>query len=141
MRCTRSATRNLVLCILTNMLRPHQIAAIDQTTAAVAAGCRRPIIVMPPGGGKTRTGAELARRCVESGGRLLWTQHREELVRQSYAALTDAGVPTGCIYPDAEMDLSLPCQTASLQTLLARGIRPPATLVIADECAHLGRSS
>ena len=131
-------------------LRPYQGAAIvacRREMAAVAeggGGHKRVVLVLPTGAGKTRVAASVVASALAKGGRVLWLAHRAELVEQACATLEGFGIPVGVVAassgrrprPDAG------CQVASIQTLLARGSeRPPATLLIWDECHHASEAA
>lgn len=103
-------------------LRPYQADAIARTRAALASGARSVLIVCPTGGGKTVIGAELARKAVANGRRVLWLAHRVELIAQATSTL--------------ERMVDDPVTVASLDTLIARGERPDADVVILDEAHH-----
>lgn len=64
-------------------LRPHQIAAADAVENAWRAGIQRPLINACVGSGKSLIYAELARREIERGGRVLICAHTRELVEQN----------------------------------------------------------
>lgn len=74
-------------------LRPYQveaIASIEMEWERV----RSTLLVLATGLGKTRTAAEVARRC-RSRGRILWLAHREELLTQAADAMrAHAGLTT-----------------------------------------------
>jgi superfamily II DNA or RNA helicase len=93
---------------------------------------------MPTGAGKTRTHAEMVRLSVERGRRALWLAHRAELVDQAVGALTEAGVQCGAISASAESAPQpfAPVQVATIQTLLARKLRPQADIIVVDEAHH-----
>ena len=126
------------------LLRPYQHAAIEQLHAALVAGSRAPLIVLPTGAGKTVIAAELMRRAVERGERALFLAPRRELVMQASLALTAAGLEHGVILANAapQAGLYAAVQVASVDTLLARYVRRQRLallepqLVIVDE-AHL----
>ena len=119
-------------------LRPYQIEAIDRVRLAMTAGRRRVVLVMPTGAGKTRTCAEMVARAVAGGRRALWLAHRSELVDQSAATLTSLGLTVGgaCASAATPPNPYAPVQVASVQTLIARNVRPPADLIVADEAHH-----
>lgn len=124
-------------------LRPHQVRASDDVSAAWLAGAHRVCLVMPTGAGKTRVGVELAGRVPPErhpgrACRVLWATHRFELLDQAVAKLREAGADVGIISPRYAPDPWAPVQVASLDTLVARGLRPPADLVVLDECHHAG---
>lgn len=119
-------------------LRPYQQRAIEQVRAAIRQGSRAVCLVMPTGAGKTRTCAEIVRSTVERGGRALWLAHRAELVDQAVGALSGAGLQVGCISASAtsDADPNAPVQVATVQTLLARDLRPEARVIVVDEAHH-----
>lgn len=119
-------------------LRDYQTNTIDRVRTAVKQNSRSICVVMPTGAGKTRTFAEVARRMAANGRPSLWLAHRAELVDQAYEALRSAGVIVGCISASAMSPPNpfAPVQVATVQTLLARRMRPPAELIVADEAHH-----
>ncbi|MBK9126302.1 MAG: DEAD/DEAH box helicase family protein [Phycisphaerales bacterium] len=110
-------------------LRDYQRRAVD---AVIAALDRRPILVAPTGSGKT----VMATALVESlGVSALWLAHRQELIDQAATRLESHGLVCGIImngYP--AMPLAQ-VQVASVQTLVRRD-KPPADLIVIDECHH-----
>ncbi len=119
-------------------LRPYQLEAIDAVRAEVAKGRRCVCLVLPTGAGKTRTAAEVVRRTIAAGKRVLWFAHRGELVDQAAATLAAQGVIVGAISASAATPPNpyAPVQVATVQTLLARNERPEAALLVADEAHH-----
>lgn len=120
-------------------LRDYQIDAIDATRAAMRAGARRVCLTLPTGSGKTCLVAEIIRRAAaEHGKRALVLAHRTELVEQAASALLRHGLDVGAWAANARVAVkpSAPVQVASVQTLIARGVRPPADLVVSDEAHH-----
>lgn len=63
-------------------LRPYQIEAADAVCEGWERGVEGPAVVLPTGSGKTSCIAELARRQVADGGRVLLMAHRNELIEQ-----------------------------------------------------------
>ena len=104
-------------------LRPYQSKLIDDLRAAVVAGHRCVLAQLATGGGKTVVFADITRRCVALGGRVLVVAHRRELISQARAKLAAVGVTSVAV--------------ESVQTLLARGTRPEADLLIVDEAHHV----
>ena len=115
--------------------RPDQARAITQLRAA-AAQHRRLLCVGPTGFGKSVLIALIAQAAVARGGRVLVVVHRLELVSMLAGRLRDQGLRVGEIHPGAT-PFPAPVQVASLQTLLARGTLPDATMLIWDEAHHL----
>jgi len=121
-------------------LRDYQSRAIERAREAYRQGARSVCLVSPTGSGKTVIASELARSAVARGGRVLWVAHRAELLRQAQSKLSMFGVPAGIVAPWAKSEPNIPVQVASVDTLVARGSLPPATVVIWDECHHVAAS-
>lgn len=123
-------------------LREYQSRAVAAVRDAMLRRKRRVCLVLPTGGGKTRVGGEVALQHLSkaSGRAVLWTAHRTELIYQARSSLIRDGADrVGVIAASAGdefEDLGAPIQVASIQTLAARGLRPPATLLVLDECHH-----
>lgn len=120
-------------------LRPDQQRALNDTMRALTRS-RRVCVVAPTGWGKTVLASALCERAIGSSKpmRVLFLAHRKELIHQAASRLR-SGLPqlVGEIHPTAPDCPSCPVQVASIQTLLARDKRPPAELVIWDECHHV----
>jgi superfamily II DNA or RNA helicase len=81
-------------------------------------------------------GSELVSR---EPGRTLWITHRNELVEQSADALRAIGLDVGIVSAKRTENDQARVLVASWQTLVARsGTRPPADLLVIDECHHVG---
>lgn len=125
-------------------LRGYQTSAVQKVYGEMRAGRTRVCLVVPTGGGKTRIGAEVARQGAEKGRRIIWLVHRRELVDQAAGTLHKAGLDVGVIAATSAWPVrpDAPVQVASVQTLVAReSIRPPAHLLIWDECHHAGEAA
>lgn len=65
-------------------LRWYQQEAVDATWSYLCSqGYGNPVIVIPTGGGKSIIAAELARKVVSYGGRVMILAHRKELLQQN----------------------------------------------------------
>lgn len=119
------------------ILRDYQIRAVRQAREQWDAGKRAVCVVCPTGGGKTTIGAEIC------GGfrSVIWVAHRKELVSQAVDRLRGSGLRVGAICPGERPDANAPIQVGTIQTLLARGIRPEAALIVFDECHHYAPAS
>lgn len=119
-------------------LRPYQTRCIETTRKAVAGGSRAPLIVAPTGSGKTTIGVSIASSALTKGGRVLWLAHRRELVEQTVETLARAGVNHVSVLraDDDRADPSAPVVVASVQTMIARSLRPDASVVVLDEAHH-----
>lgn len=124
-------------------LRAYQVGAIEGVRKEMRAGAKRVVLVIPTGGGKTRIAAEIVRQAVAKGSRVVWFAHRTELIDQTYATLREYGLPVGVVAASsvAPIDLAAPVQVCSIQTLLAREFRPPADLIVWDECHHASEAA
>ena len=118
-------------------LRPYQLQAIDSIRAA-ASRSSAILCVSPTGSGKTTIASEIARLTVARGRRVLWLAHRSELVDQAFDRLRAFGLEVGVIAAGSSKPPQpfAPVQVASIQTLLARGLRPAADTLIWDEAHH-----
>jgi DNA repair protein RadD len=109
-------------------LREYQRSAVLEVQAQWLAH-RAVCLVAPTGSGKT----VMANAIVSLHRSCLFIAHRRELIKQAASKIPDAGV----IMPGEPYQPILPVQVASVQTLLAREtVRPPAELVVLDECHH-----
>lgn len=115
-------------------LRGYQLAAVSRVREAMRSH-RRVLLVIPTGGGKTHTAAELIRMAVQRGKRCVFAVHLREVVLDTARRLRAAGIACGVIMGDEDADLSAPVQVVSIATLTRRGTYPPADLVVIDE-AH-----
>ena len=124
-------------------LRPYQREAAEAIEREWESGRRRTMAVMATGCGKTVLFADVARRCVEAGGRVLVMAHRAELLGQAadkVARLTGLG----CSVEKAQETCAssfFPVTVGSVQTLcredrLARLGAGRFQLVIVDEAHH-----
>lgn len=127
------------------MLRPYQTAAIADLRTSFAQGNRSPVLVMPTGSGKTLVAAELTRSAREKGSKVLFLAPRRELIFQTSAKLTAAGVRHAIVMAGEPVSLTAPVQVACIPSLHRRAIAsdrmpmPLADVVIVDE-AHLSIS-
>lgn len=124
-------------------LRDYQERTVEQLRDRVRQNKRRVCVVMPTGAGKTRTLGDVVRRYVANGGKALWLAHRGELVDQAVGALSSVGVQCGAMSASASSAPQpyAPVQVATVQTLIARKLRPPAGLIVADEAHHFVAAS
>lgn len=118
-------------------LRPYQQNAVDAIRYEYISGQRAPLLVLPTGGGKTVVFSYIAATSQSKGNKVLILVHRVELLRQTSAKLSEAGVYHGLISPKYTPTLHAPVQVASVQTLIKRldKIQPP-DLIIIDEAHH-----
>ena len=124
-------------------LRDYQHDAVRLVFGAMRDGAKRTVLVVPTGGGKTRIGSAIVERGVMRKRSVVWLAHRTELIEQTAKGLHDFGLPVGVIAASSAwpIDSSALVQVCSVQTLLARSHRPPADLLIWDECHHVSESA
>ena len=118
-----------MIAIARQQLRDYQARAVEQVLQKIG---RRPILVSPPGSGKTTMATEIVQRL---GMPTLWLAHRKELIDQAAARLAAHGLDVGVVMAGCQSDPAAQVQVASVQTL-ARREAPPAGLVVVDECHH-----
>lgn len=125
-------------------LRPYQIAAVAGARAAFAAGHRSALIVLPTGTGKTVVFADIARRVVERGGRVLVLAHRSELLDQAAGKLRAVGIEPG-LEQGGSVAAGQSVILGSVQTLrgrrLAKLALEPLRLLVIDEAHHAAAAS
>jgi DNA repair protein RadD len=121
-------------------LRPYQQTALADARQAYRDGARRVLMVAPTGAGKTVIAATAIASAAAKGRSILVVAPRREIVAQTSAKLTAAGVRHGIIaagqrnpWPNAPVQLGM-AQTVR-KRLQRRAIATP-TLVVVDE-AHL----
>lgn len=121
-------------------LRWYQTRALEQTRAAYKAGARAVCIVLPTGAGKSVLIAETIRSHLARGGTgVVIVVHRLELVDQMAAHLAQVlpAAQVGILTPHAYPKPAAPVQIATIQTLLARDLAPPASMLVIDEAHHI----
>lgn len=121
--------------------RDYQLAALAEVATAFE-GARRVVLVAPTGSGKGTMGILEVERAVRAGERVVWFTHRAELLLDTSARLDAARIPHGVLMAgQTKVDLAAPVQIATIQTLMAQGARPPAGVLICDECHHITADS
>lgn len=117
------------------LLRPYQLAGIDSIHEAFAAGHRSILYTLPTGGGKTVVFSDIARRAAENKTRTCILVHRDALLVQASAKLTDVGIPHSIIAPGRRGFGDL-VHVASVQTLVRRLERHDFDFIVIDEAHH-----
>ncbi|HNQ22469.1 MAG TPA: DEAD/DEAH box helicase [Phycisphaerae bacterium] len=119
----------MIATTVRQQLRDYQERAVEQVLEKLD---RRPILVSPTGSGKTTMATEIVERL---GVPTLWMAHRKELIDQAAERLNAHGLHAGILMAGYQSDPDARVQVASVQTLVRRN-KPPAGLVIVDECHH-----
>jgi DNA repair protein RadD len=127
---------------VSDVLRPYQDDVVAKIEAAIAAGKRRILLVMPTGGGKTVVAGEMIERYSQAYRSTLVLAHRVEIIRQTSVKLFARDIAHGLIKAGFAPRPMARVQVASVQTLWTRAVRseamtlPPAQLLVVDECHH-----
>ena len=123
-------------------LRDYQRQAIADLRAAFRAGARAPLLVAPTGAGKTVIIAAVLQGVASRGQSAIVLVHRRELIAQTSAKLTLAGVEHGIIAAGVS-GANASIQVASVQTLARRLDRIAAQpdLIVIDEAHHAAAST
>jgi DNA repair protein RadD len=115
-------------------LRPYQHELVNAVAAAFGGGARSVVMQLGTGGGKTATASSLLERSIAKGFRAVFLAHLDSLLEDTAERLRSSGLRTGFVQAGRPVDPCAPIQVCSLQTLHARGERPPCDLLILDEC-------
>jgi DNA repair protein RadD len=115
-------------------LRGYQDRAVRSTLERFATGVSSVCLVAPTGSGKTRMGEEVA----ASAEHVVWVAHRRELVQQAAGRLAArfGRSSVGMVMPGEQETADARMQVGTVQTLLARDLRPDADLLVLDEAHH-----
>jgi len=123
-------------------LRDYQLETISQIDSSLAGKrAKKVLVVLPTGSGKTVIAAEIIRRAVDDGKRVIFLAHRRELVLQCADKLGRFGIDHGILMAGIKPSFIPDVQVGSIQTLSARLNRgtiaaPKADLLIFDEGHH-----
>ena len=111
-------------------LRDYQQSLIDRCFQSLDQG-ETPLLVAPTGAGKTIIAAEIVRRLIDNGQKVLVTAHRIEIIHQLDAAIkSHTGIEPGLLMAGSTvrfeeekvMVAMLPTAVRRLDTSLLRGI-------------------
>ena len=121
------------------MIRPYQTQAIDELRNALTQ-FRRVLLWLATGAGKTFIFCKITRATVMNGGNVLIMVRGRKLVHQACQRLGHENVNHG-VFMSGHWNYRphMPVQVCSIDTLISRGARPKADLIIIDE-AHLASS-
>lgn len=123
---------------MTLELRPYQETARAEVSAAMRAGCKRPLLVLPTGAGKTAIATDMLRRSIARGFGPCWFMvHRKELLRQTAEAFAKADLSPGIVATGYPTEGSRAVQTVLIGSLARRAqyLAPPRVIIV-DECHH-----
>ena len=125
------------------ILRPYQIALVDDLTAAAHEGHRRLMLQSFMGSGKTCIAADIIRHATSNNKRCIFLAPRREIIWQTVKKLEGAGVECGVMQAGEPYDYSQKAIVASIQTfyswVMRRNVikKPNADLVVIDEAHHI----
>ena len=112
-------------------LRPYQKQFIDDVRNEFRNNHKRVV-------GKTIMTGWMIKEAANRGKRSIFFVHRHELIEQTAKTFTNLDIPFGVIEAGCKMQLDLPVQIASIQTLAKRIDNIPAPdFLICDECHHI----
>ena len=119
-------------------LRPYQQKFIDDVQKEFKKKHNRIVGVAPCGAGKTIMTGSIIGDFAKRGKSSIFFVHRKELIRQTSEIFKRLGIEHGIISSGGKMQLDLPVQIASVQTLSRRLKSVPAPdLLVCDECHHI----
>ena len=84
-------------------LRPYQHRGLDEIRLEYRQKRRRPLYVLPTGGGKTVCYAAIAEGAAARGKRVLILEHRKELIRQASTAIARLGLRHQVVCPPEKL--------------------------------------
>ncbi|HSY22820.1 MAG TPA: DEAD/DEAH box helicase [Polyangiaceae bacterium] len=115
-------------------LRDYQADLVARMGEAYRAGARSVVMQSGTGSGKTHTASALIERAVVRDQHVVFAAHLDSLIDDTSERLASTGIVHGIVQADRPTNPTAPVQVCSLATLHRRGERPPADLVIVDEC-------
>ncbi len=102
-------------------LRSYQLSGKDSVRRVLQAGKKRPVMVLPTGGGKSAIFASIIQSVRDNGKIILWLVHRRNLVFQMKAVLEGHfGITPGIIMAGEEYDTTNQVQLCTIQTYARR---------------------
>lgn len=122
---------------MTFKLRDYQQKLVDSCIASLKGGHKKPLLVLPTGGGKTAIASELVRRSFCKNKSSIFICHRQELIYQTIRTYKKNNIEPAVILSGVKPDYSNPIQIASVNTLIKRldKVTQPK-VVFWDECQH-----
>ena len=101
-------------------------------------GSKKPLLVLPTGGGKTAIASDLVKRSYVKNKSSIFICHRQELVNQTYKTYLKNGLNPSIIQGGVAPNYDNPLQIASINTLIRRldKVKYP-DVIFFDEAQHL----
>lgn len=119
---------------MTIVLRPYQAELMGRVVDAFNSGTRTAVLQLGTGGGKTAAASWLLERASGKGIPSIFLAHLDTLISDTASRLRSSGVRCGYVQAGRPVDGEALVQVCSMATLTSRDLRPPAGLVIVDEC-------
>lgn len=114
--------------------RPYQIKSIEQIKEEFLRGIKKVLLWLATGSGKTVIFCHMAKEAVIRGKRVIILVRGRKLVKQASDRLTREHVPHGILMANHwNFRPHMPVQVCSIDTLISRGLKPVADLIIIDE--------
>lgn len=121
-------------------LRPYQLSAIETLRANMRLGIKKNLIKLATGAGKTVIFSEVMKTTAARNKRAIMVVRGRHLVDQASARLSRENAYHGVLMRNHwNYQPVAPIQICSIDTLIARGLTPPADLIVIDE-AHMATS-
>ena len=98
------------------VLREYQQRAVDAVRGSITPDCKKIVMVLPTGAGKSIIFAEIIRLAADKGKTVLWLVHRRNLVYQMAETLRLFGIDVGIIMAGVDSQLSNQVQIGTYQT-------------------------
>jgi superfamily II DNA or RNA helicase len=122
-------------------IRPYQQGAEQAARTALAGGCRRIVLYLPTGGGKTLTATSIITKAVAKGRKVVFIANRKQLVAQTSAVLSRYGIAHGILQAENSARIHERVLVASIDTVHVRGLPDDVGLIIVDECHAVAGSA
>lgn len=123
-------------------LRDYQIAILDKARARMQAGVRSLLLEAPCGSGKTVLTAHMLRTAASKDIDSWFVVHRRELIEQSSATFTAAGVSHGIAASGTTMNVWPKVQICAVQSIRTRqGYLRKPKLIVYDEAHHIAAAT
>lgn len=116
--------------------RPYQQKAIDEIRNLYATGCKKVLLQLATGGGKTFIFSTVLKGSAQKGKKCVMLVRGRSLVDQASRRLDEIGVPHGVFMANHKrFDQSQQIQICSIDTVRSRQFVPEADIIVIDE-AH-----
>lgn len=121
-------------------LRPYQQNALNQIRQHYAKGTKKVLLHLATGGGKTHIFCQVLKGAHQKKKHAIMVVRGRKLVDQASKRLDKEGVPHGVFMANHKRFApKLPIQICSIDTLVSRGTKPKADIIVIDE-AHYATS-